>query len=180
MTWPAKVFVDASYDGDLAVGSGVSYTYGREANTTYDEPLAGVQPFNHFQNFLVPVNPYAKDGSVLPYVESTPLPPLGSADTKLMPFSYRACLTENVPGQLPFQAPVDYNPADFELLARYVASFAKPPTLGDLVAILPYGGPVKYPATSSRPMKCVLVAAVLCPPTSAHVRCILCPQVRPV
>jgi len=51
-TWTAQVFVDASYDGDLAVQSGVSYTYGRESNETYGESLAGVQPFNHFQNFL--------------------------------------------------------------------------------------------------------------------------------
>lgn len=38
----AQVFVDASPAGDLLVMSGVSYTSGREANTTYGESLAGV------------------------------------------------------------------------------------------------------------------------------------------
>ena len=33
-TWTANVFVDASYEGDLAVGANVSYTYGRESNET--------------------------------------------------------------------------------------------------------------------------------------------------
>lgn len=147
------MFVDASYDGDLAVFSGVSYTYGREAKATYGEALAGVQPFNTFQNFLTPVNPYAADGSVLKYVEAGQLPPVGSADTKLMPFSFRACLTHKVPGQLPFPKPAGYNPKDFELLSRYVASFASPPSVNSLVGIYDYGGPVSYPADSHRPMK---------------------------
>ena len=47
------MFVDASYEGDLAIASGTSFTYGRESNATYGEPLAGVQPFNPFENFLI-------------------------------------------------------------------------------------------------------------------------------
>jgi len=152
-TWTAQVFVDASYDGDLAVQSGVSYTYGRESNETYGESLAGVQPFNHFQNFLTPVDPFGANGSVLPYIESGPLPPVGSADTKLMPFSYRSCLTKNVSDSLPFPEPPGYNASDFELLSRYVASFSSPPSISDLVGIYNYGGPVAYPASSSRAMK---------------------------
>jgi hypothetical protein len=101
------------------------------------------------------VDPFAADGSVLKYIESGPLPPAGSADTKLMPFSYRACLTNNRSNIVPFPQPPGYNPADFELLSRYVASFSAPPGITDLVGLDPYGGPVPYPAGPDRDMKCV-------------------------
>ena len=94
-------------------------------------------------------------GSVLPYIESGPLPPAGSADTKLMPFSYRACLTRNLSDALPFPQPPGYNASDFLLLSRYVASFSSPPSIGDLVGVYNYGGPVEYPAGPTRAMKCV-------------------------
>jgi hypothetical protein len=151
--WMAAVFVDASYGGDLVVAGGISHTYGREANTTYNETLAGVQPFNKFQNFLTPVDPFDAEGRVLPYVDAGALPPLGSGDSRLMPCSYRACLWKGVAGQLPFPKPRNYNNATFELLRRYVMSFPSPPALTDLVGVLPYGGPVPYPATPSRPMR---------------------------
>ncbi len=64
------------------------------------------------------MDPYWPDGSVLPYIESTPLPPLGSGDAKLMPYSYRACLTKNTSNALPFPQPPGYNASDFELLKR--------------------------------------------------------------
>ena len=39
----ARVFVDGSYEGDLMARSGSSFTWGREANTTYNETGAGSQ-----------------------------------------------------------------------------------------------------------------------------------------
>lgn len=38
-----KVFIDATYEGDLMAAAGVSYTVGREARETYDEEWNGVQ-----------------------------------------------------------------------------------------------------------------------------------------
>ncbi|MCG2591023.1 FAD-dependent oxidoreductase, partial [Rhodohalobacter sulfatireducens] len=38
-----KVFIDATYEGDLLAMAGVSYHVGRESNSTYDETLNGVQ-----------------------------------------------------------------------------------------------------------------------------------------
>ena len=38
-----KVFADCSYEGDVMAQAGVSYTYGRESQQQYDEPLAGVR-----------------------------------------------------------------------------------------------------------------------------------------
>ncbi len=40
--YTGQVFVDASYEGDLLAGAGVSYHVGRESREQYGEPLAGV------------------------------------------------------------------------------------------------------------------------------------------
>ena len=41
-----RMFVDATYEGDLLAKAGVSYTVGREANSQYGETLNGVQTKN--------------------------------------------------------------------------------------------------------------------------------------
>ena len=38
-----KVFADATYEGDLMAQAGVSYTWGREGSSEYNESLAGVR-----------------------------------------------------------------------------------------------------------------------------------------
>ena len=42
-TFRGKMFIDATYEGDLMAKAGVSYTVGREANSQYGETLNGVQ-----------------------------------------------------------------------------------------------------------------------------------------
>src|SRR5688572_31761642 len=38
-----RMFIDATYEGDLMAKAGVSYHVGREANRVYDETINGVQ-----------------------------------------------------------------------------------------------------------------------------------------
>ena len=45
----------------------------------------------------------------------------GSADNKIMSYNFRVCLTNNASNMVPLPKPNGYNPADFELLARYLA-----------------------------------------------------------
>src|SRR5262249_23718876 len=61
-----KVFIDATYEGDLMAAAGVSYTVGREANAAYGETLDGVQPKlnNHLHRFVVKVDPYVTPGDL--------------------------------------------------------------------------------------------------------------------
>ena len=40
----ARLFADASYEGDLMAQAGISYTWGREGSAQYNESLAGVRP----------------------------------------------------------------------------------------------------------------------------------------
>lgn len=42
-TFAGKMFIDATYEGDLMAAAGVAFTTGREANATYGETLNGVQ-----------------------------------------------------------------------------------------------------------------------------------------
>ncbi len=42
-SFSAKIFIDSSYEGDLMAQAGISYTYGREGSSQYNESLAGVR-----------------------------------------------------------------------------------------------------------------------------------------
>src|SRR5687767_2164278 len=98
----AKVFIDATYEGDLMAMAGASFTYGREANAQYDETANGVQgPATNPRagKFDVPVDPYVTPGQpasgVLPYlVQSGELGEIGAADHLIQSYNYRVCLTD--------------------------------------------------------------------------------------
>ena len=41
-TYAGKMFIDATYEGDLMAAAGITYTVGREASSTYDEKWNGI------------------------------------------------------------------------------------------------------------------------------------------
>ncbi len=118
-----KVFIDASYEGDLLAKAGVSYHVGREANAKYDETLNGVQTRNaiHHQ-FQAGVDPYRIAGDpssgLLPGVHAGPPGEEGAGDHRVQAYNLRLCVTDAVENQLPFEKPADYDPQQFELLLR--------------------------------------------------------------
>lgn len=62
-----KMFIDATYEGDLMAAAGISYHVGREANSVYGETWNGVQTdvFHHHHHFNVldkPIDPYVIEG----------------------------------------------------------------------------------------------------------------------
>ncbi len=122
----AKMFIDATYEGDLLAGAGVSYTVGREANAQYHETLDGVcAPGAH--NFRLPVDPYVTPGDpasgLLKGISSDPPGKLGDADRNVQAYNFRMFLTR-APNRIPFPKPADYDPDRYTLLARYVAAGA--------------------------------------------------------
>ena len=152
--YTAKIFIDASYEGDIMVAANLSYTYGREAHDVYNESLAGVQPFTSFSQFQVPVNPYYSNGSLLFGVDES-IPPVGTGDDRVMPYSYRLCVMPVSSGNtVPWPQPVNYNAEDFEVLIRYTIGLnnhsSKGPSLGDIVSTLPYNG---YPSNKEHPLR---------------------------
>lgn len=124
----AKMFLDATYEGDLIARAGISYTLGREANAQYGETVNGIQPpatNPRAGKFEVAVDPYLKRGDrasgLLPYLlRDEPYGEIGSADRRIQSYNFRVCLTNQSANRLPLTKPADYNPANFELLARWI------------------------------------------------------------
>lgn len=118
----AKVFVDASYEGDLLAAAGVTYTLGREASTVHDESAAGVQhSINHqFQRLVDPhVVPGRPASGLLPGISADPYGRVGDGDHRIQAYNFRLHVTTSAQ-RLPFPRPNGYDPARYELLRRYV------------------------------------------------------------
>ncbi|TWT29246.1 FAD dependent oxidoreductase [Posidoniimonas corsicana] len=122
-----RVFIDATYEGDLIAASGVSYAVGRESSQQYDEQWNGVQTgaFHHRHNFSVlnrPIDPYLVPGDpasgLLPRISSEPPGINGAADQRIQAYCFRMCLTNCPENRIPFPRPTGYDPAQYELLAR--------------------------------------------------------------
>ena len=120
----AKVFIDASYEGDLLASAGVSYAVGRESVSLYGESWAGRQPSRPDQhNFSVPISPFM-DGSeeVLPLVHDRPVVAEGEGDGGVQSYCYRLCLTDDPDNRVPFPRPDGYDATQFELLRRFLVA----------------------------------------------------------
>jgi hypothetical protein len=147
--WAARVFVDATYEADLMMRV-ATYTIGREANTTYGEPLAGVAAATTFQQFPAGLDPFWPNGTLLDGVEAAAaMPPPGAGDDRVMPSSFRLCLTKDKGAAVPWPRPARYDVAQFELLVRW-SIMQGGAGIDGFVATYPYYG---YPAGATRPMK---------------------------
>jgi hypothetical protein len=125
----AKMYVDASYEGDLMARAGVQYHVGREANSIYGETLNGVRAQTPKHQFIVPVDPYVKprdpSSGLLPFVQRGAGGKPGSGDDRVQAYNYRLCFTTNEANRLSVTPPPDYDPARYELLARYIEALVK-------------------------------------------------------
>ena len=119
-----KMFIDATYEGDLMAAAGVSYSVGREANSVYNESYNGVQADikerGHF--FKDHIDPYRipgrKESGLLYGISSEPVAPNGTGDKKVQAYCFRLCLSDHPENRVPFPKPKHYNPDNYELVAR--------------------------------------------------------------
>lgn len=122
----AKMFIDATYEGDLLALAGVSYHVGREANHVYHETLNGVHfgsPNHTFRSWIDPYQiPGKPDSGLLQGVVETPLLHQGHGDKSVQAYNFRICLTNVPDNRIPFPQPPNYDPETFTLLARYIQS----------------------------------------------------------
>ncbi|WP_020470203.1 FAD-dependent oxidoreductase [Zavarzinella formosa] len=126
-TYSAKMFIDATYEGDLMAAAGVSYTVGREPNSKYGETLNGVQRAQniHMHRFVVKVDPYVTPGdpkSGLLFGIDKELPKDGDGDHRLQAFCFRMCMSNAPANRIPFPKPADYDEKMYELLFRNFAA----------------------------------------------------------
>lgn len=119
----AKVFIDATYEGDLMAKAGVSYTIGREANTVYNEKWNGIQLLDKHQ-FPDGIDPYKEPGNpasgLLWGISYEKLAETGSGDKKVQTYNFRLCLTDSIENQIPITKPTNYDTSKYELLLRYI------------------------------------------------------------
>lgn len=150
-TYTARFFIDATYEADVVMASGASFTVGREPAAQYNESIGGVIPTPAFQHFRPTVNPFWPNGTLLDGIEDSNLmPPKGGGDDRVMPSSYRACITDDPELRVPWPRPEGYNEGTYELLLRLAEGLGDAATFKDYVGVYPYYG---YPATPTRPMK---------------------------
>ena len=121
-----KMFVDTTYEGDLLAAAGVSFTVGREGTNVYGESLNGIRNGAAGHQFSVNVDPYVVPGNpasgLLPYIQSGTGGTVGDGDTRVQAYNFRLCLTKTAGNQLPIQPPANYDPANYELLGRFLAA----------------------------------------------------------
>lgn len=124
-TYSGKMFIDATYEGDLMATAGVTYTVGREANSKYNETLNGVQTKNAVSHqFYKPVDPYVIPGDpssgLLPRIHGDSPGKEGEGDHRVQAYCFRTCMTNHNPNRHPFPKPEGYDPLQYELALRYL------------------------------------------------------------
>jgi FAD dependent oxidoreductase len=122
-TFTGRMFIDASYEGDLMAKAGVSYHVGREANSVYGETLNGVQIRNAVKHqFTHRPDPWVKPGDpssgLLPGIQKEPPGHDGEGDRRVQAYNFRMCTTDAAENRVPWPKPANYDPLRYELLLR--------------------------------------------------------------
>lgn len=141
-----KAFIDTTYEGDLMALAGVSYTVSREGNAKYGEIYNGIFYDDKYRPRTghaqpgpngrlkggqgvwdrdFPLDPYISPGDatsgLLPLLsEGAPGIP-GEAAPGVQAYCFRLCLT-TAPDRLPIRPPANYDPKQYELVARFIAA----------------------------------------------------------
>jgi hypothetical protein len=92
-----RMFVDGTYEGDLAAAAGVPFNTRREGVLDYGEPLAG-RVYRKWKSLEV------GEGST------------GEGDDTIQAYNFRLCLTDRPENAVPIQKPENYNRDDYASL----------------------------------------------------------------
>jgi hypothetical protein len=124
----AKIFIDATYEGDLMARTGVVWHLGRESRDEYGESFAGRQ----YPKEKLAINGFDANGLPLPFITSLRPGDDQAGEETVMVYSFRLCLTKNPANRVPFPEPQTYDPARFELIRRYFQKYPNAPLPWDL------------------------------------------------
>lgn len=113
----AKVFIDASYEGDLMARAGVKYAVGRESTSEFDEEGAGVR-FEKTPRHAATVD---ENGKLLPGISGwTKDYKEGEADRGTMNYNWRLTFAKDPAQRVPFPEPQHYDRARYRLLENWL------------------------------------------------------------
>jgi hypothetical protein len=136
-TFTGRMFIDATYEGDLLAAAGVRYRVGRESAAEYRESVAGVY---RDEDLVAEVDPYRIAGDpssgLLPGVSPIDPGPNGTGDDRVQQYNLRLCVTNTPTNRVPFAPPMTYDRANYELLARRLLSRPTMP-ITDVIKIQP-------------------------------------------
>lgn len=127
-SFTGKMFIDATYEGDLLAAANIDFHVGRESTDTYGEKWNGVQAgvLHHSHWFKEPVDPYVVKGDpssgLLPRISGEDPGNKGEEDHRVQAYCFRMCLTNDDSNRIPFPKPADYDPFQYELMVRVFES----------------------------------------------------------
>ena len=129
----ARVYVDASYEGDLMARAGVDYVVGRESREEFGEEAAGIR----FDKTPRKARTVDADGNLLPGITAW-AKDLKEGDAHLAPMNYNFRLTvaKGPKLQVPIPPPKRYDAGRYALLAHWFRDQAaqnKPVKLEDII-----------------------------------------------
>jgi hypothetical protein len=150
-----RVFIDASYEGDLMAKAQVGHTWGRESAKKYGESLAGVREphfrqsygeevygtpgieYMHHGQFGADIRARDGQGRLLWGVAPRPSGRVGDADRLMQAYCFRLIATQRKDILVPWPKPDKYEPDRYELLLKYIEahpgiSFARLVHLGPI------------------------------------------------
>ena len=111
-----KVFIDATYEGDLMAWSGVEYIVGRESREEYGEYSAGISEYKVLRTYT----PEEMD-ELRKWTARYPLDIIyaqkekeGQADSRSQAYVYRLTVTDNPDNLVPFRKPESYDSARYD------------------------------------------------------------------
>ncbi len=113
----AKVFVDASYEGDLMARAGVGYVVGRESKAEFGEEAAGIR----FDKTPQQARTVDAEGRLLPGISAW-AKDLKEGDAHRAPMNYNLRLTvaKDPQWQVPIPEPAHYDPARYAVLRHWL------------------------------------------------------------
>lgn len=117
-----KVFIDATYEGDLMAWSGVDYIVGRESREEYGEYSAGISEYKVLRTYTP-----EEMADLRKWTARYPLDIIyaqkeqeGAADAKSQAYVYRLTVTDNPDNLVPFRKPESYDPARYDNVLQRV------------------------------------------------------------
>jgi hypothetical protein len=148
-SFAGRMFIDATYEGDLMAKAGVTYTVGREANAKYGETLNGVQTRRAVSHqFVKPVDPYVVPGDpasgLVPRVHGDDPGAEGEGDRRVQAYCFRLCMTDAPDIRRAWPRPDNYDERQYELLLRNFEAG------DDRIPWLPAGMPNRKTDTNNR------------------------------